>query len=170
MLKTARLKLREVVSSDADFILRLYNTDGFLKFVGDRQIRDHGNARDYIRYSFEKSYSERGFGLWLVEVQQTGQPIGVCGLVQRDYLDAPDLGFGFLPEVHGQGYAYEAAAAVIVWAQRQGWFELYGVTMPTNQRSIQLLTKLGFSLIKQMNEPHSGVTLSIYALASNQPA
>lgn len=71
--------------------------------------------------------------------------IGMCGFVRRDGLPYPDIGFAFLPDFEGKGYAHESARA----AMRYGWEELglkrvLAITSLDNDSSIRLLRKLGF--------------------------
>jgi RimJ/RimL family protein N-acetyltransferase len=75
-----------------------------------------------------------------------GQPIGLVGLVKRDYLPEPDLGFALLDAYAGRGLAYEAASAVLPLARAQGLQRLLAITDPDNRRSIGLLHRLGFEL------------------------
>ena len=63
------------------------------------------------------SYDRFGFGLYLVESRATGAAMAMCGLLKRDVLDDVDIGYAFLPEFGGQGYAREAATAVLNHAQ-----------------------------------------------------
>jgi RimJ/RimL family protein N-acetyltransferase len=90
-------------------------------------------------------YQELGFGLYLVETNQDAHPIGICGLVQRDFLQDVDLGFAFLPRYRGSGFAFEAAHAVIEFAtQQMGVDRVVAIVSESNENSIKLLKKLGF--------------------------
>ncbi len=101
-------------------------------------------AADYIRDGAQSSYGTNGYGLWKVALH-SGEPIGICGLVKRDYLDDVDLGFGYLPEYQGQGYGYEAAKAVVDHATLSlGIGKLVAITTEQNIGSISLLSKLEF--------------------------
>ncbi len=145
IFETARLRLRELeVGRDEDFILTLLNTDGFLKFIGDRGVRDLDGAADYIRNGPGKSYVDNGFGLWVVELKSTGERIGLCGLVRREGLDHPDIGYAFLPDHGGQGYAVEAAGGTLAHGRaRLGLWTLCAVTTPDNAASRRVLEKIG---------------------------
>lgn len=68
--------------------------------------------------------------------------------LKRDQLAYPDLGFAFLPEFQGKGYAFEASKALINWASKNLKSNyVLAITSQTNQRSIKLLDKLGFEEI-----------------------
>src|SRR5262249_52698530 len=112
VLETRRLALRHATLDDDDFILRLLNEPSFLRFIGDRGVRTPDDARRYIAERLIGSYVRNGFGLWVVERKEEPGPIGISGLVKRDALPDPDIGFAFLPEHWRSGYAFESAAAV----------------------------------------------------------
>jgi RimJ/RimL family protein N-acetyltransferase len=146
VLETERLILRWLAAEDAAFILELVNDPAWLRFIGDRGVRTLEDARGYILNGPVAMYRRVGFGLYLVELKQSGTPIGMCGLIQRAGLQDIDIGFAFLPAFYGQGYAYEAASAVMHYGQdRLGLNRVVAITAPDNQRSIKLLRKLGLS-------------------------
>ena len=145
VLETARLKLRAAALSDAPFFLALLNDPSWLANIGDRGVRSGSDAERYIRDTVQAPYQALGYGMYVVQPKSTGLPIGVCGLVKRDFLPAPDLGFALLPGFVGFGYASEAARAVVGHAQRAlGIGQLYAIVKRGNQRSERLLGALGF--------------------------
>ena len=145
VLTTPRLALRELTEADAPFMLQLLNEPSFIRNVGDRGVRTIEDARDYITNGPQASYTRFGFGLYLVERRPALTPIGICGLLKRDQLPEPDIGFAFLPAYWSQGYAMEAAAAVRDHA-RDGLDlpRLLAIVSPSNASSIRLLERLGF--------------------------
>ena len=143
-LTTPRLILRPLVTTDAPFILTLLNDADFIRFIGDRKVRNLDDARAYIEQGPMMSYREHGFGLLTME-SKTGVPIGMCGLIQRDYLPDPDIGFALLPGHRKQGYCEEAARAVLRFAARSLNLKRIGaIVQPDNEASLGLLHKLGF--------------------------
>ena len=149
ILETERLVLRRLALDDAAFLLELLNEPAFLKNIGDRGARTLTDARRYIARGPVASYRKFGFGLYLVELKDSGAPIGICGLLKRDWLNDVDIGFAFLRRYWSQGYARESAAAVMHY----GWTTLrlkriVAITKPTNQASIALLEKLGLRFEK----------------------
>ena len=151
MFETKRLVIRELITTDAPFILVLTNSPGWLAFIGDRGIRTIADAENYIINGPVASYAKYGHGLYLISIKETGLPIGMCGLLQRDTLRDKDIGFAFLPGYTGQGYAHEAASAVLVHARQVLKIErVAAITLPGNTRSIQLLTKLGLVFEKMV--------------------
>ncbi len=144
VLETDRLILRWLEPGDAPFILELLNQPSFLHFIGDRGVGTIEEARKYIRQGPGRSYAEQGFGLYMVELKDDLKPIGMCGLLRRETLEDVDLGFAFLPQFWGQGYAYESTKAVL--AHGKADFDLkriVAVTASDNQAAIRLLEKLG---------------------------
>jgi RimJ/RimL family protein N-acetyltransferase len=145
VVDTARLTLRPLTPGDAPFIFGLVNDPDWIRFIGDRGVRDLEGARQYIVDGPMASYERHGFGLYCVTTRADDTPIGICGLIRRDALPAPDLGFAFLPAFRGAGYAAEAAAAMVRLAgEISGARQLFAVVQPDNARSLQLLERLGF--------------------------
>jgi RimJ/RimL family protein N-acetyltransferase len=144
ILETERLTLRRANLGDAEFILRLLNEPSFLRFIGDRRVRTLPDAERYIADRLIASYERNGFGLWVVERRDAAGPIGICGLVKRDTLPDPDIGFAFLPEFWGRGFAFESAAGVRRYAlDVLALTRLLAITNPDNSASIRIVEKLG---------------------------
>lgn len=142
--ETARLRLRHLAECDAPFILELLNEPDFIRNIGDRDVRTLADARRYIQQGPTVSYDEHGFGLYLVELRDAGAPIGICGLLQRDYLHDVDVGFALLQAYRGKGYALEAAAAAMRHgAEHLGIARVVAITSPDNEASMNVLRKLG---------------------------
>lgn len=145
VLETPRLTLRRLSEDHAGFILRLLNEPSFLRHVGDKGVRSEDDARRYLRDGPMASYARHGFGPYLVERKDDGAPVGMCGLLRRETLSDPDLGFAFLPEFWSRGYATEAAAAVLAYGRETlGLGRIVAITSPDNDGSIRVLQKLGF--------------------------
>jgi len=144
LIDTPRLRLSELCEDDAAFVLELLNTEGFLRHIGDKGVRDLDDARRYLREGPCASYAEHGFGLWKVTRKADGVAVGMSGLVRRDSLPRPDLGYAFLPAHGGQGLATEAGAAVL--AHAFGTLRLpqvLAIVSPGNEASVRVLQKLG---------------------------
>ena len=155
VIVTPRLALRELTVDDAPFLLQLLNDPSFLRYIGDRGVRDLDEARRYIVKGMVQSYERHGFGLWLVELRDTGHcPIGLCGLVSREGLPAPDIGFALLPHWWSQGLALEAAAAVMEHARRVvGLSRVLAIASLQNESSVRLLRRLGFRFDSELQMP-----------------
>lgn len=160
--KTNRLILRELQLADAAFALRLYNEPSFLQHIGDKGVRTLADAEKNLQQGAIASYAQHGYGMWLVENQQ-GQAIGLCGLIKRDFLTETDLGYAYLPEFFGVGYAYEAASAVLAYAAAQTELKtLVAIVSPANLASKALLQKLGFVQHGQVLVPDKNEMVDFY--------
>ena len=168
VLETERMSLRRLVSADAPFILALLNDPDWIRYIGDRGVRSVEAARDYLEARMLSQYEKHGFGLWMVESRASSEPMGICGLVKRDTLPEVDLGFAFMPEYRGLGYAYESALAVRGHATGAlGIRKLLAITSPANTASARLLERLGFALESEMPWDGDGKdVVSVYAFSS----
>jgi len=163
---TERLALRELVNTDAPFVCALMNDSSFIAHIGDRGVRTEIDAERYIERGPWTRYSTCGFGLWLVERRESGEPVGVCGLLQREILPSPDIGFAFRPQFWGNGYAFESASAVRSFAADVLQLsELLAIVSPANAPSIRLLEKLGFGLASNIPAPMISRDVVLYAAA-----
>ena len=144
ILETERLSLRELTSEDAAFVLDLLNQPSFKKYIGDRGVRTVEQAREYIETRFLHSYRTHGFGLYLVERKSDSQAVGICGFVSRVTLPGPDIGFALLPQFENQGYASEAAAAMMQYGRRiLNLTRVLAIATTDNISSRRLLEKIG---------------------------
>lgn len=143
-LETPRLRLRPLALDDAPFILGLLNEPSFIEHIGDKGARDLDGARRYLAEGPLAMYATHGLGLLLVESRATGEPLGMCGLLQRPTLPDPDLGYAFKPAHWGQGYALEACRAALAWARAErGLGRVLAIVSPGNAASIKVLRRLG---------------------------
>jgi RimJ/RimL family protein N-acetyltransferase len=146
VLETDRLSLRLLNEDDASFILRLVNEPSWLRFIGDKGVRSLEDARGYLRNGPLDMYARYGFGLYLVVRKDDSMPLGMCGLLKRDSLPDVDIGFAFVPEAWGRGYAFESAAAVLAKGRDEfGLRRIVAVTSLDNASSIRVLEKIGLS-------------------------
>jgi RimJ/RimL family protein N-acetyltransferase len=146
IVETARLALRRFELSDAPYVLRLVNEPSWIENIGNKGVRTVDDAARYLSGGPIAMYDRVGFGLYLVALKESGEPIGMCGLIKRDGLNDVDVGFAFLPEHWGRGFAYESAAAVVDYGRRTlGLSRIVAIVSKTNARSARLLERLGFT-------------------------
>ncbi len=151
------ITLSELSTSDAPFIYELMNDPMYIVNIGDRGIHTHHDAELYLTEGPLSSYNTLGFGLWKVTLNETLNPIGICGILQRDYLDHPDIGYATLSRYRKLGLTFKAILATLSYYKAN--FEgdkLYGLTQPNNKTSQALLIKVGFrhketSIINELN-------------------
>lgn len=143
--ETDRLIIRHFELADSEYVFNQLNEDSFLRFIADKKVRNIIDAEKYLINGPIKSYKTFGFGLNIVLLKQSLIPIGMCGLVKRDELIHPDLGFAFLPKYWGKGYAIEACKAILNDAVMSHNLKvILGITLPENKASNDLLSRLNF--------------------------
>ena len=165
VIETERLLLRYLQDDEGDgaAMLELLNEPGFQRNIGDRGIRSIEQARQCVREGPMVSYARHGYGMYAVQRRSDGQWLGNAGLVHRAALPHPDLGYAFLQRHTGQGYALEAARAVLVHARDTlGLRELCAIVTPGNTRSTALLHKLGFHGHGSVRLPDKPETLLLF--------
>jgi RimJ/RimL family protein N-acetyltransferase len=163
LMSTERLRLDAVTLDDTDLMLAVWNDPAFIRNVADRGIRTHEDAREAIRSGAQKLFEEYGYGPYSMTLKTNGTKIGICGLFRRDNLDDPDIGFAVLPEYCGNGYAGEAALAVVEYASATlGIRALTAIVSPTNAASIGLIEKLGLSFQRMITMPGDDHAIRLY--------
>ncbi|MFK8104626.1 MAG: GNAT family N-acetyltransferase [Saprospiraceae bacterium] len=151
MIKTERLQLRPMTLADAPFVLELLNTETWIEHIGERNIRTIAAARQYIQDKMINHYQIHGFGNYLISLPTSAEKIGCVSLYRREGFPDVDIGFAMLPAHMGNGYAYEAAAAVMVYATEYLKLPVISAfTTPVNIASQRLIEKLGLSFEKTM--------------------
>jgi len=139
---TQRLYIRDVAIEDAAFILELFNTPDWLRFIGHRQIHTLSDAEKYIQ-GIQKKENVK---YYVVQHLEQKTSMGLITLIKREYLEHPDLGFAFLPQFTGQGFALEASSLMLTYIQTV-FSEVFAITIPENKSSIKLLGNLGFEIV-----------------------
>jgi ribosomal-protein-alanine N-acetyltransferase len=165
ILETKRLILRQFTTDDMEFILEQVNEPSWIQNIGDRGVRTLDDARAYILNGPAASYAKNGFGLWLVALKETGESIGMCGLIKRDALEDVDIGYAFLPRFWGKGYAVEAARAVRDYAKEViGLRRLVAIVDPANESSIRVLEKIGLKFERMVRLSADDIELKLFGI------
>lgn len=164
ILETERLALRQFTADDAAFILELLNEPSFIQNIGDRGVRSLADAVKYIEAGPVASYARNGFGLYLVQLKESGESIGMCGLIKRETLDDVDIGYAFLPKFWLKGYAVEAASSAKEQARSLGLKRLVAIVDPANQGSIRVLEKLGMTFEKMVQLSDDDIELKLFSI------
>jgi RimJ/RimL family protein N-acetyltransferase len=164
ILDTERLRLRTLCAGDAPFYLEVVNTRGFIEFIGDRGIRTVEAAREAIAGGPVAMQAALGHSLYLVQRKEDGAAIGMCGLIKRETLADVDIGYAYLPQFGGKGYATEAAAGVLAYARTIGIRRLLAITSPGNDASNAVLKKIGmrFEELVHLTPEDTGTLLYSY--------
>jgi RimJ/RimL family protein N-acetyltransferase len=164
VLSTERLQLREMIEEDLDDIAALLGDEQVMRYYPRPKTRDE--ARGWIAWN-RQLYRDRGFGLWIVTDQESGQFIGECGLtVQVVYgVEEIEVGYHVLPAHQRRGYAVEAAAACRDAARdRFGIQRIIAVINPDNEPSRLVAERIG--LHPEKHAQMYGQDRLIYATAA----
>ena len=163
--ETERLLLRPMSLHDAAFIFQLYNSPKWLQFIGDRNLRNTEDARVYIKDRMLPQLYELGFSNYCVIRKVDNVKIGACGLYDREGLQEIDLGFAFLPEFEGKGYASEATMKLVEAAKNVFKLKtLQAITRLDNTGSQKLLEKLSFEHTENIKIPRDPAELMLYQI------
>lgn len=163
-IETERLVIRRLCADDAAFIFELVNEPAWIKNIGNKNVHSLDDARRYISDGPVASYAKFDFGLCLVELKESGAPVGICGLIKRDSLDDPDIGFAFLERFWSRGYAVESALAVMDFGRNVlGLDRILAITNPDNQGSIKVLEKIGLRFEKMIQSPGEETQIKLFA-------
>ena len=143
ILETDRLKLRELGAGDLDFVAALVGHPEVMAFWPKTYSREE--AVDWIRRQHER-YARDGYGYWLAVAKDSGQAVGLVGLLRQDFDGRSEVGIGYI--IHRpfwrRGYAMEAASASRDYAfTRLARQRIVVLVRPENTRSQIVARKLG---------------------------
>lgn len=142
ILETQRLLLREMELPDAPFFHSLNSNPNVTRYTGDSAFKNIEEAEAITQYVINQ-YKQFGYGRWMVIEKQTNKPMGWCGLKYHPDENFVDLGYRFLEEYWGNGYASEAAIACLNYGFTQLNLEkIVGKVSKDNIASVKILQKL----------------------------
>lgn len=161
--ETGRLIIKLVDIDDAEFLLKLLNTEKWLKNIGDRNVRNLEDAQKYVREKNLPQIERLGFGNAVLILKSNDEKIGTVGLYDREGIDGVDIGFAFLEEYEGKGYAYESAKKIMdIGISEFGIKKVSAITLPENFSSIKLIEKLGLKFKEVVRIPNDTEDLNLY--------
>lgn len=164
-IATERVTIRRFTLDDAAFIVELLNDPDWLRFIGDKAVRTEADAQRYLAAGPLAMYELHGFGLFAVERKDDPSLIGMCGLIRREGLDDIDIGYAFLPAARGQGFALEAAQAVLEYGLNAlGIARIVAITDPDNTASSRLLQRIDLRFECHIRLADSGKPVALYAI------
>ena len=162
-ITTERLFLEPLSESDDNFIMELLNTEGWIKYIGNRNINSKEDAIAYI----QRINDNANITYWTTKLKDTKIAIGLVTLIKRDYLEHNDIGFAFLPNYSNKGYAVEATKAVLSYlVKEKSISHIFAVILPENTGSIKLIEKLGLQFEKVVKIENE--VLNIYKATAEQ--
>ena len=163
IIETSRLTLRYITIKDAKALIPI---------LGDAEVMRYSiigvHNRPRIRQFIEQrllSYLERGFGLYAVINKEDGEFIGYCGFFVQSVGDRKEVEIGYrsAKKYWGQGYATEAAKAVLKYGRERYNFKRFVCLIdPENTRSINVAKKLGMEFEK--NIIYHGLNVEMYGI------
>lgn len=149
-LITERLTITDIKVEDAKFYLDLFNDPDWITFINDKNLRTLKDTEAYIKKVVFKKFQKNGLGFFTVFNTKTKEPIGTCSLLKRKNTKFIDIGYGFLPQGRGKGFATEATIALMDYAQHTFKIDtIYALTKPINFSSIKLVESIGFKFLEQ---------------------
>ena len=166
--ETERVLIKPTSEGDSEFIYRLMNCPKFIQYIGDREIKSILNAKDYIKTKMLPQLQRLGYSNYTIFQKTDNTKIGTCGLYDREGLEGIDIGFAFLPEYEGQGFAYEAANRLKKAAFEEFEIEeIKAITSKKNISSQRLLEKLGLKMVDVITLPNDDEELLLYKIQKN---
>jgi RimJ/RimL family protein N-acetyltransferase len=159
-MSSKSLLIVPLCTNDSLFILELFNTPGWLRFIGDRNMKSLIDASTFI----DKYLADKNAAIWVFYAKENRTtPLGIITLIKRYLLDFPDIGYALLPEYMHQGLASEATLAILDFIKDEKLFhKIYAMSLPENIASVNLLKKLNFVYEKEILEKNE--LLHIYCL------
>jgi len=149
LLYSERLFYRPVESADVDAFHLLVQDEHVRRYLMDGNVFPREWSEERVRES-ERSFAERGVGIWLVHAKEIGELVGFCGFLRfADMQSDPQLVYALLEPFTGKGYATEMARASIGWAREHaGFTEVIASVDEVNVASAHVLEKLGFERVE----------------------
>lgn len=145
-LETKRLRLRLFNSGDAQAMYRLSSDPEVIKYAEARPVESLEEARQRLEAGPLSDYRKYGYGRFALELKETGQVIGFCGIKFIPEIDLPEIGYRLEKRYWGQGYGTEAAKACVAFAREDLQLEkIVALIMPENAASIRIAEKLGMA-------------------------
>ena len=134
--------------------IRDSNDPDWIKYIGDRKVHSLTDAAQYLIEKIIPSYQQFGFGFYVVRLKEDHTPIGMCGLIKRDWMDHVEIGYAFLTNSRGKGYAIEASIATKKYAKEVlNILKIAALTDIDNEKSSNLLTRLGLEFERLISYP-----------------
>ncbi|THB73440.1 MAG: N-acetyltransferase [Desulfobacteraceae bacterium] len=164
-IRTDRLIIDRLSLADAPYVFELVNDPDFIRFIGDKQVKSVKDAEQYLTQGALKSYDTFGFGMFRVRRLSDELPVGICGLIKRDYLPSVDLGYAFMADHRNHGYAAESCRAVLDFGiNTLKLSKIAAIVQPDNTRSIDLLAKIGFRFNDMIQPPGDPARLELWSV------
>jgi len=151
VIDTGRLVLRRFTADDLDAFYQLGSRPEIIRYAQAAPLASREQALEFMQAAPFHDYATYGYGRFACVWKETGAVIGFSGIKYVPEIEDNELGYRFLPEYWGRGLATEAGAASVEFARATiGLGRLVAMVHPGNVASVRVVTKLGFSVEKQL--------------------
>ena len=148
-IETERLIMRPFQKDDVERLFLLDSNPEVMKYIGIKPLTKIEQSAEVIKM-VQKQYTEKGIGRWAVIEKESNLLIGWSGLKLIDYeinghQNFYEIGYRFLPEFWGKGYATESAKASLEYGfKKMNLDKICAHAHSENVASNHTLKKLGF--------------------------
>lgn len=148
ILETKRLVLREILIEDKEQMLLLHSNPKVQEYTGEPLIESIDEMENIIRERI-KNYPKYGYGRWATFLKDKMQFIGWAGLAYLPEFNEIDVGYRFLPQFWGKGFATEASQAILAHGfNTLNLDRIIAIAMKENIASIRVMEKIGMQFEK----------------------
>lgn len=148
LIETERLLLREITLDDTEEMFQLYSNPDVLKYTGESPVVSMEEMELAIQIRIN-NYKKYGYGRWATFLKDEMQFIGWAGLAYLPEFDEIDLGYRFLPNYWGMGFATEASQAILTYGfDKLELKRIIAIAMKENKASIKVMGKVGMEFDK----------------------
>ncbi|QNL21471.1 GNAT family N-acetyltransferase [Hyphobacterium sp. CCMP332] len=175
LIETERLLLRDIKPGDKEDMFRLHSHPEVQKYTGEAPM-DSIEAMEEAIKTRSADYKKFGYGRWATFIKEGMHFIGWSGLAYLPEFDEIDLGYRFLPEYWGKGYATEASQAILQYGFNTLQLKrIIAIAMKENKASIRVMEKVGMKFEKYAPYEPGSEDVAWYAsdkalFAKNNPA
>ncbi len=157
VFRTERLVVRPWVLDDAPAVFAIFRHAEVSRWTSEpAPMVRLDEAEDRIRRWADTEDRDRGFGVWAVTREGDDTAVGVLLLRPMADVDDVEIGWTLNPEVHGRGYATEAARGAIEHARAHGHPRVRAITYPDNEPSKAVCERLGMHCLGEVPDPWYG--------------
>lgn len=164
-LETERLRLRAFENRDLEPYAAMYADEQFVHYLGGKTL-----GKDEVWENMALilgHWSLRGYGIWAVELLDTGELVGRAGLLNLPGWPDVEICWALAPGFWGNGYATEASAAAMDWAFREAEIRrLISLIQPDNRRSEAVAIRLGERFREQI--VFKSMTTNVYEILRSE--
>ena len=173
-LETERLLLRRWKTSDLEPYAELCRDPEVMRHIGSGDTRSRDQCARGIK-AMERHWEEKGFGLFALEMRESGEFIGYTGLSEPDFLPqimpAVEIGWRLSRRHWGKGYATEAARAAMQFGfDTLELPSIVSIFQLENDASRRIVRKLGMDLDRLTQDPSCDRPVEVWRISVKDAA